>query len=80
MTVLEAPARPDAPAAPPTVGPVGRLGRFAADHLRLVVVAWAVVAAALAVFAPSVETALSGAGWEANGSESVRARTLVEDG
>jgi RND superfamily putative drug exporter len=61
-----------------TVGPIGRLGRWAADHLRLVALAWGVVAVVLAVFAPSVETALSGAGWEANGSESVAARTLIE--
>ena len=32
----------------------------------------------LAIFAPSVETALSGAGWQANGSESVSARSLIE--
>ena len=60
------------------VGPVGRLGRFAADHVRAVGVAWAVAAVALAAFAPKVETALSGAGWQANGSESVRARTLIQ--
>jgi len=60
------------------VGPVGRLGRFAADHVRAVGVAWAVIAVALAAFAPKVETALSGAGWQANGSESVRARTLIQ--
>ncbi len=30
------------------------------------------------MFAPSVETALSGAGWQANGSESVQARTLIQ--
>ena len=29
-------------------------------------------------FAPKVETALSGAGWQANGSESVQARALIE--
>jgi RND superfamily putative drug exporter len=61
------------------VGPIGRLGRWAADHLRLVAVAWAVVAVVLAAFAPSVESALSGAGWQANGSESVQARELVEE-
>src|SRR5919201_867575 len=60
------------------VGPIGRLGRFAANHVRAVVVAWAVVAVALAAFAPKVETALSGAGWQANGSESVQARTLIQ--
>jgi RND superfamily putative drug exporter len=63
---------------PRAVGPIGRLGRFAADHVRAVVIAWAVVAVALAAFAPKVETALSGAGWQANGSESVQARTLIQ--
>jgi RND superfamily putative drug exporter len=65
-------------AQPESVGPIGRLGRFAADHVRGVSIAWAAVAVALAVFAPKVETALSGAGWQANGSESVQARTLVQ--
>ena len=62
----------------PLVGPIGRLGRFAAGHVRAVSITWAVVAVALAVFAPKVETALSGAGWQANGSESVTARTLIQ--
>ena len=60
------------------LGPVGRLGRFAADHARAVVVAWAIVAVALAAFAPRVEHALSGAGWQADGSESVKARALIQ--
>jgi putative drug exporter of the RND superfamily len=64
---------------PEAVGPIGRLGRWAADHIRAVSIAWAVVALALAVFAPKVETALSGAGWQANGSESVTARTLIQE-
>ena len=59
------------------VGPIGRLGRFAAEHVRAITVAWAIVAVALAAFAPKVETALSGAGWQADGSESVQARTLI---
>ena len=59
------------------VGPVGRLGRFAAEHVRAITVAWVIVAVALAAFAPKVETALSGAGWQADGSESVRARALI---
>jgi RND superfamily putative drug exporter len=67
-----------APEHPEAVGPIGRLGRFAADHVRAVAIAWAVVAVALAVFAPKVETALSGAGWQANGSQSVQARTLIQ--
>ena len=60
------------------VGPIGRLGGWAADHVRAVSVGWAVLALALAVFAPKVETALSGAGWQANGSQSVEARALIQ--
>ncbi|HEY1596355.1 MAG TPA: MMPL family transporter, partial [Thermoleophilaceae bacterium] len=60
------------------VGPIGRLGRFAADHVRGVALAWAIAAVALGAFAPKVDTALSGAGWQANGSESVQARTLIQ--
>ncbi|HET9324654.1 MAG TPA: MMPL family transporter [Gaiellaceae bacterium] len=78
MAVLE--VSPPAVTSAPTVGPVGRLGGWAAGHVRLVAAAWTVVALALAVFAPRVETALSGAGWQANGSESVRARALIEGG
>jgi RND superfamily putative drug exporter len=80
VAVPETPAVPEHPAVehPEAVGPVGRLGRYAADHLRLVALAWAAVAVVLAIFAPSVETALSGAGWQANGSESVQARTLIQ--
>ncbi|HXV04862.1 MAG TPA: MMPL family transporter [Solirubrobacterales bacterium] len=60
------------------LGPVGRLGRLAATHRRRVFVAWAVVAVALGALAPRIETALSGAGWQANGSESVKARAAVD--
>jgi putative drug exporter of the RND superfamily len=63
---------------PRTAGPIGRLGGFAADHVRAITIAWAVAALVLAAFAPKVETALSGAGWQADGSESVQARTLIE--
>jgi putative drug exporter of the RND superfamily len=60
------------------IGPLGRLGGFAADHVRAVLATWAVAAVVLAAFAPKVETALSGAGWQADGSESVRARAAIE--
>jgi RND superfamily putative drug exporter len=60
------------------LGPVGRLGRWSATHVRLVVVAWAIVVIGLGVLAPRVETALSGAGWEDSGSQSVAARELVQ--
>jgi len=61
-----------------SVGPIGRLGRYTATHFRVIVIAWSVVAVALGAFAPKVEHALSGAGWEATGSESVKARELVD--
>jgi RND superfamily putative drug exporter len=60
------------------LGPIGRLGRFAATHRRAVFASWAVVAVALGVLAPRVETALSGAGWQANGSESVGVREQLK--
>jgi putative drug exporter of the RND superfamily len=59
-------------------GPVGRLGRYTATHFRTVAIAWALVAVGLGFFAPKVETALSGAGWEATGSESVAARQAID--
>ena len=61
-----------------SVGPIGRLGRYTATHFRVVAIAWTVVAVALGVLAPRVEHALSGAGWEATGSESVEARDLID--
>ena len=63
---------------PARVGPVGRLGRWAATHVRVVVVTWVVLAISLGALAPRVEHALSGAGWEASGSESVRARERID--
>ena len=60
------------------LGPIGRLGRWTANHFHAVAIAWALVALALGVLAPKVEHALSGAGWEATGSESVEVRELVD--
>ncbi|HSI80991.1 MAG TPA: MMPL family transporter [Solirubrobacterales bacterium] len=60
------------------VGPIGRLGRFTATHFRLVLLSWVVVALGLGFLAPRVEHALSGAGWEATGSESVDARDRID--
>jgi RND superfamily putative drug exporter len=59
-------------------GPIGRLGRWSATHVRWVVVAWIVLAVGLGALAPRVETALSGAGWEDSGSQSVQARALIQ--
>ena len=79
-TIAPAPAAPSAPTAEhhTAVGPIGRLGRYTATHFRTVLIGWALVAVVLGFFAPRVETALSGAGWEASGSQSVQARKLVE--
>lgn len=60
------------------VGPIGRLGGWAADHVRLVSIAWVVIVIGLGVFAPKAEKALSGAGWEATGSESTKVRDIVQ--
>jgi RND superfamily putative drug exporter len=60
------------------VGPIGRLGRYTATHFRVVAIAWLVVALGAGFLAPRVETALSGAGWEATGSQSVQARQLID--
>ena len=61
-----------------TYGPIGRLGGWTAAHFRVVAIAWAIVAVGLGVFAPKAEHALSGAGWEATGSESVAARKAID--
>ena len=60
------------------LGPLGRLGLWTANHTRTVFAAWAVIVIGLGVFAPKVETALSGAGWEATGSQSVKARQAID--
>ena len=63
---------------PAELGPIGRLGRWTAAHFRIVAATWVVVAVGLGILAPRVEKALSGAGWEATGSESVQARQLID--
>ncbi|MCF2530324.1 MMPL family transporter [Yinghuangia soli] len=57
----------------------GRLGLWSAAHLRLVVVLWVAVVAGLGAFAPQVTSALAGAGWHAEGSESVQVRDLARE-
>jgi RND superfamily putative drug exporter len=59
-------------------GPIGRLGGWMATHVRVVAIAWVVLAVGLGVLAPRVEHALSGAGWEATGSEAVAARQAID--
>ena len=59
-------------------GPLGRLGVSAASRLRVTLVMWLVVVAALGALAPRVTSSLAGAGWQANGSQSVQARELAQ--
>jgi putative drug exporter of the RND superfamily len=81
VSVLEAVRGPQPPelAAAREVGPLGRLGHWTVDHVRTVALAWLVAAVALGALAPRAEHALSGAGWESSGSESVQARRLVQE-
>ncbi|CAG7606924.1 MMPL family transporter [Actinacidiphila bryophytorum] len=71
--------RPHAPGAAGSPGPFGRLGIWSATHARTVFLLWVVVVAVLGAFAPKVESALSGAGWQANGSQSVAVRQIAQD-
>ena len=82
MSAIAETATPQVPNHPPPpphrAGPIGRLGRWASTHAGIVFVAWAVIAVGLGILAPRVEHALSGAGWQADGSESVEVRDLVQ--
>jgi len=62
----------------PAVGVLGRLGVGCARHFRIVLIGWLLLLIGLGAFAPQAETSLAGAGWHASGSESVRARDLVD--
>jgi len=69
MTTIDEPRHlSPAPLEPPASrpGPLGRLGVWVADHVRLTSVVWLLVIVGDA-FAPRVETELSGAGWQADG-------------
>lgn len=54
------------------------LGNWAHSHRRIVWIAWAILVISLGVFAPRLEGALSGAMWEVRGSDSLRARELID--
>ncbi len=58
-------------------GPLGRLGVWVTDHARLTSPVWLLAIVGLGAFAQRVEAELSGAGWQADGSESVTARELA---
>jgi RND superfamily putative drug exporter len=74
---------PDVPIEPftdpePHAGLLGRVGSWSVTHKRRVFAAWFVIIVVLGVFAPNVEKALSGAGWQADGSQSVSVRELAQ--
>ena len=71
-------APPTNPSAGHRPGPLGRLGIWVTSHARLTTVVWLLVIIGLGAFAPKVEAELSGAGWQADGSESVAARELAQ--
>ncbi len=62
-----------------TPRPLGRLGMWVIDHRRTVVAAWVLLVVVLGAFAPFVEKNLSGAGWQADGSQSVEVRKLAQE-
>ncbi len=68
---------PHGPAHAP--GPLGRIGLWVTTHRRLTAMIWVLLIVGLGAFAPKVEHNLSGAGWQADGSESVATRELVQD-
>lgn len=63
--------------APSSPGLLARLGIWAGTHLRAVLLIWLFVLAAFGAFAPQVQSALSGAGWQDSGSSSVKAREVI---
>ncbi|NKQ51548.1 MMPL family transporter [Amycolatopsis sp. K13G38] len=70
----------DPPGAAPSSTHAGLLGRWGATmvrNARWVLLAWGVVVVALGALAPSVFSSLAGAGWQANGSDSVQVRELA---
>ena len=60
-------------------GLLGRLGVWVLDHGRFTGVVWVLAIVILGAFAPRVEHELSGAGWQADGSDSVAARELAQE-
>ncbi|WP_104522467.1 MMPL family transporter [Blastococcus atacamensis] len=79
MTTTARSRQPAPPSSPSRPGPLGRLGVWVTAHARTTTVVWLLLIVGLGSFAPRVEAALSGAGWQADGSESVAVRELAVD-
>jgi RND superfamily putative drug exporter len=54
------------------------LGRWTATHFRTVLLAWGIILLIFGALAPTVETALAGAGWQDSSSQSVQARNIIQ--
>ncbi len=79
MTTIDVEPEPATSAAPsPRPGLMARLGAWTATRLRAVLLAWGVVILAFGFFAPKVQSALAGAGWQDSTSQSVAARNLIQ--
>ncbi|MER7753784.1 MMPL family transporter [Kitasatospora sp. NPDC097643] len=78
-TALAQPSTAPPPEPPGRPGVLGRLGVWSVRHVKAVLAGWLLVVIGLGAFAPQVTSALSGAGWQANGSESVKVRQLAEE-
>jgi RND superfamily putative drug exporter len=62
----------------PEVHPLDRLSRWVTGHRRVVFLAWALLVLAMAPLAATLNGALSGAGWDANGSTSADVRRELQ--
>lgn len=78
MTLTAQHTHVDASSGSREFGPLGRLGIWVTEHGKTTGSVWLLLVVILAIFAPRVESELSGAGWQANGSESVAVRNLAE--
>ncbi|MEV2226770.1 MMPL family transporter, partial [Nocardia vinacea] len=76
-SVVVSPAR-DTSSLPGSGGVLGRLGAVMAGRTRIVFGTWLLVLVTLGAAAPSVFGSLAGAGWQADGSDSVRVRELAQ--
>ncbi|PKV77135.1 MMPL family transporter [Nocardia fluminea] len=76
--MTETTVQPPSTAGSGRTGALARLGSVMAGRARVVVGVWLLVLIALGSAAPSVFSSLAGAGWQANGSESVQVRELAQ--
>ncbi len=78
MTTSQLTLATSAPATDAPRGAFARLGSWTGSHLRPVLLGWLVVLVVFGIFAPKVESALAGAGWQDSTSQSVQARQVIQ--